>query len=193
MSIDFLISILENIENPKRVNRQTAANIVLDRPELLEYVVKITFDVDDKLSIKAAWILEWICSHHGIVYITPYLDSFTANLKNLHFDSAIRPCAKICEHIAVQYTSKKDNEIKMCLSQHHIDVLVEIGFDWLITEQKIAVRAYTMNMLYLLGLHRNWVHKELEHLIRSKIIHESKGCKARGQKILALLKENNLS
>lgn len=153
-------------------------------------MVALTFEVDNKLSIKAAWVLEWICTHGKLTWIIPHLDEFTQNIGNVTFDSAIRPCAKICEYIATAYTSKKENEFSYSLKPSHIDLIIETGFDWLITPQKIAVRAYTMSTLYLLGLEKDWVHPELEHLILTKIIKESKGCKARGTKILDLIKKH---
>ncbi|QMU65142.1 MAG: adenylosuccinate lyase [Flavobacteriaceae bacterium] len=191
MSADYLTSELLNIENAKRENRQRVANIVCKQKELLEPLVKITFDVSNKISVKAAWILEWICSHHDLHAIVPYLDEFTSGLKYLKFDSAIRPCAKICEHITIAYF-KEDELFVKNLTDEHMQRIVEVGFDWLITDQKIAVRAYTMSSLFLLGKKYDWVHPELAYLIRTKIIHESKGCKARGKKVLELIDTGNL-
>ena len=193
MSIDFLISVLNDMKNPARVNRNNAANIVLAQPNLIKHLVDLTFDVNNKLSIKAAWVLEWICTHHGIEHILPYLDRFTTNISIVRFDSAVRPCAKICEHLANAFTSKKGNKTKTTLTQSHIDAIIETGFDWLITDQKIAVRAYTMTFLYLFGLQKDWVHPELKHLIETKIIHESKGCKARGKYILEMIEKQKTS
>lgn len=187
MNADFLISVLNDVDNAARVNREKASNIVLENPKLIKNLVELTFNVDDKLSIKAAWVLEWICTHEGIENILPYLDAFTENLAQVHFDSAIRPCAKICEQLATAYTSKTDNEVKQKLSQQQIDLIIETGFDWLITKQKIAVKAYTMNTLYYFGLEKDWIHPELEHIIRTKVIHESKGCAARGRHVLEMV------
>ena len=190
MSKDFLISALQSMENPKRENRDKVANIVRNNKDLFKHLVSVTFMVDDKISIKAAWILEWICTHDNLNCMLPHLDEFTKNISRVHFDSATRPCAKICEHLAHAYTSKKENKFQKALTTKHIDTIIETGFDWLITPQKIAVRAYTMNALYLFGLQKDWVHPELEYLISSKIIKESKGCKARGTFILALIKKH---
>lgn len=189
MSIIFLTTQLNNMENPKRENRQRVANIVLEDKDLFKDLVIITFDVENKISIKAAWILEWICTHHHLNWILPHLDEFTTNIANLKFDSAIRPCAKICEHLATAYYSKKENEVQSHLTTEHKDAIIETGFDWLITPQKIAVRAYTMNSLYFFGLEKDWIHPELANLISTKIIHESKGCKARGKFILNLIEK----
>jgi hypothetical protein len=192
MSKDDLLEQLHSIENAKRDNRQRVANIVLKHPEFIKPLIEITFAVNDKVSIKAAWILEWICTHNDLNLIVPFLDSFTQQLHLLQFDSAIRPCAKVCEHLAVAFTNTKENLVKKTLKPNHIEAMIEIGFDWLITPQKIAVRAYTMNTLFLLGTlnGKDWVHPELEHLIQTKIIHESKGCKARGKHILEAIEKH---
>ena len=186
-NLHFLTEQLNNMENPKRENRQRVADIVMENQNLFKDLVTLTFKVDDKTSIKAAWILEWICTHHHLNWIIPHLDEFSNNISTLKFDSAIRPCAKICEHFANAFYASKENEIKQNLTNTQIDKIVSCGFDWLITPQKIAVRAYTMNTLYLFGLNRDWIHSELKHLIETKIIHESKGCKARGKQILELI------
>ena len=189
----YLTEQLNNMENPKRENRQRAANIVLENRKLFKELVTITFDVENKVSIKAAWVLEWICTHHHLEWILPHLDEFTSKIETVKFDSAIRPCAKICEHLAIAYFSKKENEVQESLTNTQIDTIIETGFDWLITPQKIAVRAYTMTFLYLFGLQKEWIHPELKHLIETKIIHESKGCKARGKQILELIEKHRKS
>jgi len=185
-----LVTELNNMENPKRVHRQRVAKFVLKDPNLYKHLIAITFDVDNKVSIKAAWILEWICTHHQLEWMLPHLTTFSQKITMLKFDSAIRPCAKICEHLANAYFSKKANDFQKTMTDAQINAIIETGFDWLITPQKIAVRAYTMNTLYLFGLKKDWIHPELSHLISTKIIHESKGCKARGKHILKLIDNN---
>ena len=192
-NLEYLTEQLNNLGPAKRENRQRVANIVLENQILFKDLVAITFDVDNKTSIKASWILEWICTHHHLNWILPHLDEFTLGIKNVKFDSVIRPCAKICEHLSTAYYSKFDNEVKQKLSLKHIDEIIETSFDWLITPQKIAVRAYTMNTLYFFGLEKDWIHPELKHLIETKIIHESKGCKARGRFILDLIEKHQKS
>lgn len=193
MSEFFVRQQLESLENAKKENRQRIANTIVQNPEYIQQIVNFTFLVDDKISVKAAWILEWICSHHHLNYIIPHLDTFTNNINLLQFDSAIRPCAKICEHLAIAYHSKTDNTYKRHLTTQQIENIVSTGFDWLITPQKIAVKAYTMQTLYIFGLYKDWIHPELKHLITSKIIHQSKGTKARGKHILQLIEKHHKS
>mgnify|MGYP000321028490 CR=1 FL=1 len=107
MSRHFLIEQLQNISNARKENRQKVAVIVLNDKNLHQELLKITFDVTNELSIKAAWILEWICTHHSLLIVIENLEQFTTNLKRLRFDSAIRPCAKICEQLAIAFFDKK--------------------------------------------------------------------------------------
>ena len=82
--MDFLslVTQLNNMENPKRVNRQRVANIVLKDQSLFKYLIAIIFDVDNKTSIKAAWILEWICTHHQLAWMLPHLEKFPKKLQS---------------------------------------------------------------------------------------------------------------
>jgi len=54
-------------------------------------------------------------------------------------------------------------------------------FDWLITEQKVACQAYSMDALYLLGTEIDWIHPELEITLEQNIHHRSAAYKARGR------------
>lgn len=193
MSRLFLIEQLQNISDARKENREKVADIVLKDKNLHQELVKITFDVDNKLSIKASWILEWICTHHTLTIVLENLDHFTTNIKHLQFDSAIRPCAKICELLAVAFFDKKNDLITQYLSETQKKQLIETGFEWLITNQKIAVKAYTMHALFLFGKEQKWIHEALKHLIETKIIFESKGTKARGKKVLSLIEKHQKS
>ena len=183
MSNSLVIKELNAIENAKRTNRLRVAKLVLAKPELFIDLLEITFDVTSKTSIKAAWILEFVCDEK-LDWLAPYLDYFTENIANVKFDSAVRPISKICEFIAKAYTSKNESAIKQHLTKKQINTIVETGFDWLIGNQKVAVKAYTMEMLYLFGKEYTWVHKELQLVIQQNISNESCGYQARGKKIL---------
>jgi hypothetical protein len=132
MSILYVTEQLSDMENPTKENRQRLANIVLKNPSLFKYLVRITFDVDNKISIKAACILEWICNQHQLNWILPHLDDFSAKISTLKFDSSIRSCSKICELLAIAYRPKNKNEVREKLTNTHIDNIIETGFEWLI-------------------------------------------------------------
>lgn len=193
MSKPTLTELLESIENAKKDNRKRVADIVFGCKNYMDSLINYVFETDNQLSIKAAWVLEWICTYKGVENLYIYLDQFTDNIALLKFDSAIRPCAKICEQIAIANNSKEKNSPLKKLTNRHKEKLIEIGFDWLITPQKTAVKVYIMNMLFLFGTEEHWINNELDYLIRTKIIHESKGCKARGNHVLKAIEKHRKS
>ena len=177
-----LIIALDKI-NAKRVNRLSVAKLVLNNKELFPYLLELTFDFDNKISIKASWVLEFVCNEK-LEWLFPYLDDFTQNMAKVTFESAIRPVSKISGFLASVYTSKNKSTIKKYLTKEHINIIIETGFDWLIGNQKIAVKVYSMEMLYLFGKDYDWVHQELKLIIEQNITKESSGYQARGKKIL---------
>lgn len=186
MNKAYLIEQLKKMGNAKRVNRNRLANLILENPELLPFLLEISFEIENKLSIKAAWTLELVLEQK-IDWLSPFLTYFTQTIGKVKFDSAVRPMSKICNFIAIAYNSQKDSLTKEFLTKKHIDLIIETGFDWMISNQKVAVKAYTMNALFLLGKNYDWVHEELKLIIQQNITKETAAYKARGKMTLQLI------
>ncbi len=186
MNKKFLLLQLNNIENAKRVNRLRVSNLVLENKELFPYLLEIVFETSNKISIKAAWILEFVLTEK-LDWILPHLDYLTSNLNIVKFNSSVRPLSKICNFLAIEYRSKKDNNVKENLKKDHIELMIETGFDWMIGDFKVATKAYSMNFLYLLGKDYDWVHEELTLIIQQNITKESSAYKSRGKITLKLI------
>jgi len=188
---DYLLELLANIKNAKKEYRDNCAQKILADDDLFSLLVSETFNSNNKLSIRSAWILEWICTHYGLEFILLHLDEFTNKLESLRLDGAMRSCAKICESLSKAYHNQNNDFIKQNINKNHLNKMVETCFEWIITPQTIAVKAYSINALYFLGFYVNWVHPELEKTIRLNINTESKAYKARGKKILYSLNKLN--
>ena len=182
-----LAKLLETKVNSYREIRAKFAAHILANPNLFQPLLNISFDVDNKASIRAAWVLEFVL-REKLDWILPYLDFFTEHISKVHFDSAVRPISKICEFLAKSYTAKKETAIQKNLTKKHIEKIVETGFDWLISNQKVAVKAYTMETLFLFGKEYDWVHSELKLVLQQEITNGSPAYKARAKKILKWLK-----
>ncbi|MFH4964164.1 adenylosuccinate lyase [Gaetbulibacter sp. M235] len=173
--------------NALRENRVKFAKLVLNDLSLLPKLIAILFMVDDKVSCKAAWVFEFVCDEY-IYAIIPYLDEFTSNINKVHFDSAVRPVAKVCEFLAKTYYSKQPNTIKKTLLPKHKELIIENCFDWMIRDEKIAVKAFAMNTLYLFGKDYKWIHPELVQILEQDFQNQSPGYKARAKHILKKIK-----
>lgn len=173
-----------NYVNHSREKRLKYAKLVINNPELYPKLIDILFMVDNKISCRAAWVLEFACGKN-LEAIVPYLDRFTLNMGKVHLDSAVRPVAKICEYLITAYYSKPDTEIKKALIPMYKERIVEACFDWMINDEKIAPKAYAMNTLYLLGKDYEWIHPELKMILERDFQMQSSGFKARARHILS--------
>ena len=90
--------------------------------------------------------------------IIPYLNVLTKNISIVHLDSAVRPVAKLCKLLTKVYYSKADSKNKTNLNETHKESIIEARFDWMINDEKIAPKAYSMNSLFLLAITSGYVY-----------------------------------
>ena len=173
--------------NHSRENRLRYAQMVIDDPSLIPKVLDILFKVNDKKSHRAAWLLEFV-ARRNLETILPFLNRIMLNMHLVHLDSAVRPMAKICELLVEAYYSKYDNPVKQALKPEHKEHIIECCFDWMINDEKIAPKAYSMTCLFLLGLEYDWIHPELVMIIEKDYQMQSSGFKARARHILKRIK-----
>ncbi len=175
--------------NHSKEKRAFYANMLISNPKLTPILLDIVFDVNDNMSPRAAWVLEFACKEN-IAFIIPYLETFTKNINTIYIDSAVRPAAKICEMIAKAYTSKTNHVIKKHLTVSQQKRIIETCFDYLISKQKVAAKAYGMVALFLLGKHHDWVHQELILILERDYSSQSAAYKARARVIFKKVKKN---
>jgi len=174
--------------NHSRENRKKYALLVISNPELIPKVLDVLFQINDKISCRAAWLLEFV-ARENLDSILPYLDRFTKVMHNVHLDPAVRPVAKICEYLIGAYYHKNNNHTKDYLKTEHKERIIELSFDYMITDQKVAVKAYSMNSLFLLGTEYDWIHPELITILEKDFNANSAAFKARARHLLKKLKK----
>lgn len=177
-----------NYVNHSREKRTYYANLVINNPELVPKLLEILFKVNDKISTRAAWVFEFMCSKN-IETVIPHLDYFTENINKVHLDSAVRPVAKVCELITKAYYGKNDNNlIKTSLNGVHKERIIETCFDYMINDEKVAPKAYSMSTLFLLGKEYDWIYPELVTILERDFSLQSAAFKARAKHILKKIK-----
>ncbi|MDX1279168.1 adenylosuccinate lyase [Oceanihabitans sediminis] len=173
---------LKNV-NHSREKRLYYANLLIKNPNLIPKTLEILFMVDDKISPRAAWVFEFMCKENLEASLT-YLDYFTENMHKVHQDSAVRPVAKVCEYLITAYYAKTANRVQSELLPKHREKIIELCFDYMINDEKIAPKAYSMNCLYLLGKDYEWIHPELLLILERDFQMQSSGFKARARHII---------
>ena len=174
---------LSQINHSQAVRENIAQHLVEHPHEIQEYLDIINSKAE-KEYFKAAWALEFV-ARIDIRVLLPYLDKILELAKNETADQAIRPFAKIIETIVLLNYS--DSEDANFLSTSQKELMAEQCFDWLITKQKVAAKAYGMTSLYELGKDFDWIHPELKTHIEAHFAESSAAFKARGRHILKRL------
>ena len=61
-------------------------------------------------------------------------------------------------------------------------MIIETCFDWMISDEKVAIHAYSMQILFNLGKENNWIHTELKQILVDNLAFRSKGYVVRAKK-----------
>lgn len=176
------IFILEN-DSDRLKHRDELVLATLKNPKFVNILLTNMENIENENAAFSSRILELACKEKlGI--IVPQLDTFCDLLPKVRHGAVIRCCAKLCELLALAYFRKNDIGFSSVLEEHHLEKIIEAGFDWMITDQKTAVKAYTMQTLYLLGTKYDWIHPELVLNIEKDIPTATIGYVNRGRKVI---------
>ncbi len=181
-----LEEVLNNV-NHSREKRNNFANLILDNPEILPDLLNVCNKVENEISCRASWGLEFLCKNN-LETILPYLDELLVIASKVYQHSGVRPIAKIFEYLILAYYKEKSVSVRKFLTTTHREKITEICFDWLITDQKVAPKAYSMTSLYLLGTEFDWVHPELKITLENNYSSGSAAYKARSRMVLKKIK-----
>lgn len=176
-----------NYVNHSREKRMEMAALVTKNPDLIRPLFQIAFDVDNPISCKACWVLEFTAKEN-LAFISPHLDLFTAKISTVHLDSAVRPMAKICEYLTTSYFKQNSIPTRNNLSDEQLEKITAACFDWLIGNHKVATQAYSMTSLLLLGRKFKWILPELKTILTQNYANGSAAYKARARMTLAKIK-----
>ncbi|MBC8756825.1 adenylosuccinate lyase [Kordia sp. YSTF-M3] len=177
-----------NYVNHSREKRKYYADIVLNNLSLLPTLLKVVFTIDDKISARAAWLFEFV-ARENLDAILPYLDTYLEKMHTVHLDPAVRPMAKVAEYLIEAYYHKEPNQTQEKLTKKQREKITEACFDWMISDQKVAVKAYSMRSLYLLGKEFDWIHEELLIILERDYTSQSAAFKARGRELIKRIKK----
>lgn len=179
---------IEKLENSTahRPIRDSLSNEVCENPELLKELMTVLLDIKDKSHHKACWVSELVYERN-IDWLSPYLDVFSKTLSSYSHDGALRSVSKICLFSAAHHL-KKLKSGESFLSEEQLELMIESCFDWLITDQKVATKAYAMRALYSFGKVKDWVYPELKTILQQDYPNHSAAYKMASKEILMKLK-----
>jgi len=147
----------------------------------LRDLVDITFNDDNGIAFRAAWLLENFYLKNPEGYIDQISD-LLSRLPEIKNPSCKRHYTKIIEHIT---DPKAPPAIRQKLLEIDLEPVVETLFDWLIDPKvKIAVKVFAATALFNLRERYTWIKDELADQLRFMLRDGSAGIQSRGKKLL---------
>lgn len=171
--------------NTKPENRKIFTQQLINQPQLIEEVIQIAGDKKNEIAGKAARALELVCKKSNVLIFKHKTEIYKL-AKNSNRDDIIRPIAKIFELWTLNFYSKNPSILFLPNDKEKITA---ICFDWIITPQKVAPQAYSMQTLFLLGKEIDWVHQELKLILEQNYASGTSAYKARARKIIGKIEK----
>jgi len=154
------------------------ATSAIENPDIFKKLLEYSFSQDKKLAFHASWILTKVCDKYPEV-IVPFLSGIIETLDNLDNESAQRSFLRIISLTDINKISKRHHGI---LAEHCFTEL-RSGFS------AIAIKAYSMEILYKLALKYPELANELSASVNMLQGEGSAGVLARGRIIMKKLAE----
>jgi 8-oxo-dGTP diphosphatase len=157
------------------------ATSAIENPAIFDKLLEFSFSHDDKLAFRSSWTLTKVCDKYPEL-IYPHLDMIIRALANLENESAMRSFLRIISLSDIERISENNHGIlaELCFG------LLRSGFS------AIAVKAYSMEILYRLVLKYPDLRNELAATISMLQPEGSAGIVSRGRQILKKLAETSL-
>jgi 8-oxo-dGTP diphosphatase len=148
----------------------------IENPAIFDRLLAFSFSDDSKLAFRASWTLTKVCDKFpDLIY--PHLNTIIARLETLENESAMRSFLRIISLSDIEKISERDQGI---LADHCFSML-KSGFS------AIAIKAYSMEILYKLVLKYPELRNELSAIISMLQPEGSAGILSRGRQILKKL------
>lgn len=161
-------------------NRIDNGNYILQNSHLVEELIKHSFRTENKLHIRACYILEKAFDLQ-LDLALPYLDLIRINLYKLKNDSAIRCVSRFLVFLV------QDNSKKNYLTGNQLEKITESSFDWLISDYRVAVKHHAVNILLEIGRKTSWIYPELKIILEKEIEFPSPEYKSIVKKFLKMI------
>jgi 8-oxo-dGTP diphosphatase len=159
-------------------NTEWVATSAIDNPAIFRKMLEFSYSDDKKLAFHASWILTKVCDKYPEI-IDPFLSEIVEKLEKINNESAQRSFLRIISLSEIKEISSKHHG----LLADHCFAALKSGFS------AIAIKAYSMEILYKLAR----VYPELANELSATIImlqeDGSAGIVARGRIILKRLTE----
>ena len=166
-------------------SRSKIAGILAQDPEYLNECIELIVKHNDDFSLKCLMAIEML-SRNRFHFLKPYSSQLILCGK-LFSDSSSRRCLAKLYGLIIDENLNKQSKFE--LTRNLKQEILELNFKWLLSQEKAAVKVFSMQNIYNLRHEEDWIGKELKGILEKEILNSSAGYKSRATKILRKLNE----
>lgn len=146
------------------------ADILSNRPELLKDLWEIYLEMEEPVSRRAAWIID-TASEEKPAWVEPYLTRLIDKLPEFNHDGLKRHGLRMISRLPFPDNAEGQ--------------LLNIGFEWLLSpSESVAVKMYSIQILYRLSANEPDILQELYDTIEFQLDDGTPGFKSIGTKMM---------
>ena len=175
--------------NAARIHKPQVTYLVseiLTYPNLVQPLLASVHEQDKEGLFNASWVFDHVLRQQPELILL-VIDTFVEGLEHIQSESCIRSMAHACQTTTEHYFKKKNPLFTAQITPSHLETIVTVCFDWLITEHKVATKVFAMTCLFYSGEKFNWIWPELKLYLEQHIGSGSPGFQNRGGKLLVKL------
>jgi hypothetical protein len=147
-----------------------------NEPDRFAEMIGIAFRDEYPVSMRAARIVA-LCAEQHIELINPYVFQIVESIGEIKVDGVKRGFLKILA------------ELPLVLDEQSLGIITDLAFNWLNDpKQAIAIRYYSIDILYKVAAIYPEIGVELSALLKSLADDSSSGLKSKSKKVLKYLK-----
>ena len=159
-----------------RITAEMAVHTIGENPVLFKKVLDFALEDNDQYAMRAARVIYLSSTKHPEL-IKPYFNNIIHALSGFENDGLKRSMTRILS----EHCTEPDEESQ--------GVLVNICFKYLMdSDEKIALKIYSMDILYNLSQLYPEIKKELIYSIENQLPYSSAAIKSRGKKMMRKLR-----
>jgi hypothetical protein len=166
-----------------RKDRDKLRNLVLRKPELIPELCSLALSENNEIYTRAFWILELV-AEKKLKLLVPFFEELLLKIPALTDDSAKRTAS----HLVYYMVKSNHRSNGISLSQFQETQIIEMCFDWLIRDEKVAAKVYAMKALFVICKKYEWIYPELKNIIQQDYPNHSAAYQAATRNILKKMK-----
>lgn len=161
------------LKEHSKEQKDRIVNYISGNQKLFDELMVLFFDGSYRVTQRAAWAMSYCIDAHPKL-IQPHFEKLVANLRTTELDAVKRNILRNLQNIEIP--------------ERLVGEVTDICFKILASNQEpVAIKAFSMTVLYNITLKIPELQNELKLLIEDLIPYGSPGIKSRGKKILKKL------